>query len=459
LSGLCGDLHNREKCAAKLTATGKGFIYFLSPTVDILFILYAFKSVCLDYVLFCIYLFLGCWLVTRISFFKTSGLGKRLLLILFLLKIIASIIYGWQGIRYSYLIQMGDTWRWHFYSLEELALLKTEPLSFFTDFANNYNNSYSGFFSSYSWWNDLHTYAFTKLLTVFNLFSNGSYFINTIFYSLLTFYGPVAVFKMMQHAFPGKKMLQVFCVFLMPSFLYWSSGIHKDGLAFLGMALVIYHCYFSYYRASFRLRDALGTLFGLLLLLLYRNYLLIVLLPALLAWFVAEWRKRKAWLTFLIAYGIYGVFFFGLPHLSAHLDLPKAVAEKQKDFLTLKGNSFVPVKKLEPTLGSFVKNAPYALKITLLRPFPSDAKHLFSFVAAAENLLFLMLLIAAFLFWKKEIPVPAFVWFCVFLSLSVLLIVGYTVNFLGAIVRYRSIVLPFLLTPILSQANWRGKRI
>jgi hypothetical protein len=35
-----------------------------------------------------------------------------------------------------------------------------------------------------------------------------------------------------------------------------------------------------------------------------------------------------------------------------------------------------------------------------------------------------------------------------------LLIIGYTVNFLGAIVRYRSIVLPLLFVPVLAQLPW-----
>jgi hypothetical protein len=36
----------------------------------------------------------------------------------------------------------------------------------------------------------------------------------------------------------------------------------------------------------------------------------------------------------------------------------------------------------------------------------------------------------------------------------VLLIIGYTVNFLGAIVRYRSIVLPLLYVPVVVQLPW-----
>ena len=33
--------------------------------------------------------------------------------------------------------------------------------------------------------------------------------------------------------------------------------------------------------------------------------------------------------------------------------------------------------------------------------------------------------------------------------------IGYTVNILGAIVRYRSIVLPLLVAPLMAQIDWK----
>ena len=47
-----------------------------------------------------------------------------------------------------------------------------------------------------------------------------------------------------------------------------------------------------------------------------------------------------------------------------------------------------------------------------------------------------------------------FILFCTFLSFGVLMMIGYTVNNLGAIVRYRSIVLPFLIVPIAAKIDW-----
>ncbi|MDB5197816.1 MAG: hypothetical protein JWP88_2187 [Flaviaesturariibacter sp.] len=408
----------------------------------------------MDLLLFAFYLLLFSWLVTKLRFFKASGLTNTLLVSLFLCKIIASVIYGWQGVRYSYLIQMGDTWRWHFYSLQDLAVLKKTPLLFFKDLSNTYEHGYSGFLSSRSsWWNDLHRGAFTKLLAVFNFFSLKNYFINSIFYSFVTFVGGVAFFRTVQDAFPGNKKANLITVFLLPSFLYWCSGIHKDGLTFLGLSLVIFVVYFYIKHNQFSIYRLIALVLGLGLLLLYRNYILIVLLPALLTWIIAEKLRTNVVLTFVLAYFLFFIAFFTLPLLTPKLNLPKAVVEKQEDFLTLKGNSFVPVKKLEPNIQSFLKTAPYALELTVLRPFPSDAKHPFSVAAFIENL-FLLFIICFFIFFHKRQQASPFFWFCLFLSLSIFLIIGYTVNFLGAIVRYRSLVFPLLITALVYQTDW-----
>ncbi|HUQ97210.1 MAG TPA: hypothetical protein VM010_06070, partial [Chitinophagaceae bacterium] len=94
--------------------------------------------------------------------------------------------------------------------------------------------------------------------------------------------------------------------------------------------------------------------------------------------------------------------------------------------------------------------------LSVLRPYFSDIRHLLSLAAAVE-INCLLLLVLVFLIWNyKAIRLNGFSLFCIFFSLSVLLIIGYTVNFLGAIVRYRSVILPLLFVPVLVQVPWNG---
>jgi hypothetical protein len=102
-----------------------------------------------------------------------------------------------------------------------------------------------------------------------------------------------------------------------------------------------------------------------------------------------------------------------------------------------------------------VLNAPQAISLSLMRPYVTDIRHLLSMAAALEiTVLFLLLLLWMLFNFRKQPRPDPFLLFCFFFSVSVLLIIGYTVNFLGAIVRYRSIVLPLLFVPVLAQLPW-----
>ncbi|HQV07416.1 MAG TPA: hypothetical protein PKW62_11670, partial [Chitinophagaceae bacterium] len=49
----------------------------------------------------------------------------------------------------------------------------------------------------------------------------------------------------------------------------------------------------------------------------------------------------------------------------------------------------------------------------------------------------------------------AIIYFCLFFSFSLLLAIGFSVNNLGAIVRYRSVVIPLLVVPMIAQTDWK----
>ncbi len=410
--------------------------------------------------LFAAYLVLFAWLITKVPFFIASGLTSAQLIILFLLKVLAGIFYGWIGVYYGEMAKMVDTWAYHYESLQEYQLLLHNPKMFFTSiFQTSHEDGYSRFFSSEnSWWNDLKRVSFLKILAFFNVFSFGNYYINVIFYSFISFFGPVALYRVMKEVFTADKLVIVLATFLFPSFIYWTSGLHKDGLIFLGFALVSYHIYFALKEEALSVRRVLLIVLGALLILLLRNFLIVVLVPALLAWLLSKKIKWAPLYTFLLVYVLFFALFFSAKYIHPALDFPAATAEKQAAFMQLSGNSAVPVRLLQPTFYGFVQNAPQAFTLSALRPYPTDVHHLLSLAAALEMIFVYTLLGMFFLFPKKERTDDTFFLFCLFLSFSILMMIGYSVNFLGAIVRYRSVVIPFLMVPLAAQINWKKIR-
>jgi hypothetical protein len=262
------------------------------------------------------------------------------------------------------------------------------------------------------------------------------------------------LYRVFRDYFAHSRIPVLLGIFFIPSFLYWTSGLHKEGLLFNSIALTIYVCYFGLKQGSFGWRRVAVVLLSLLVLLVLRNYIVMLLLPALLAWLAAQRLPWKPVLTFSFIYLLFAAFFFAAPYISPSLDFPAAIVEKQRQFLQLSGNSAVPVQKLEPSFPGFLRNAPQALNHALIRPYFTDIRHLLSMAAAVEiNGLLLLVFIYLIPNYKKLRFTP-YTLFCLFFSLSILLIIGYTVPFLGAIVRYRSIVLPLLFVPVLVGVPW-----
>ena len=197
----------------------------------------------MGYLLFFFYLVVFCWLISRINFFKESGLDKRILISLFLVRVIAGLVNGYINIYYY---QGTDTASFQQEGIAEYHLLFHNTSEYFTNiFHSNHNNSYSGFLeSSDSYWNDTRSNLIVKMLSVFNIFSGKNFYINTLFYNFFIFFGAVGLYKVFIKIFPSYSFVLIACIFLLPSVIYFTSGIHRDGLIFLSLSMLMYHLFF-----------------------------------------------------------------------------------------------------------------------------------------------------------------------------------------------------------------------
>lgn len=408
-------------------------------------------------ILFLIYLLLFTWVVTKTGFFNNSGLTRIQLIALFLLKVLFGIFYGWIGIYELQPGQINDTWAHHYNSLKETQLLFENPGSYFSNIFDGIQfNSVAGFFaSSNSYWNNLKWNAYIKLISVFNCFSFGNYYINVIFYSYLTFFGSVAIYRVMRNYIAGNNLLTIAGVFLVPSFIFWCSGLHKDGITFLAIALITYHFYFYVVKEKARFSSWAVISIAAIALFIFRNHLLVTVLPALAAWYWSVKAKGNPLKYFAIVYIIGTGLFFGLKYIHASLDFPAFVAEKQDAFDYLAGNTSIRSGPLEPTVTGFIKKLPQAISYSMFRPFLSDIAK-FLAVPAFLEMLFIWILILVVILRYKNFPSSGFSLFVLFFCTGTLLMIGYSVNNLGAILRYRSFLFP-LFVPLLLTAICRQK--
>jgi len=412
----------------------------------------------LSYLLFFIYTVLCCWLLTRIRFVKNAELGTKVVIGIFLLKLLAGVANGWVMSRTNY---VADTWLYHNEGLKEYHLLFSNPKEYLLNFfQSSYATGYNGFFqTNQSYWNDLHSNIMIKLLSIFDVFSFGSYYVNVILFNFLIFFGNIGIYRVFAAIYKNKKIILVFSCFLLPSLLFFSSNIHKDGLLLAVIGVIVFNIYWGFHFSGFTFRRLIYIFLAVCFIFLLRNFVLMAILPALFAWVIAEKKKVSPILIFSIVYLIGGVIFFNLDKISPKLDLPEKVVQRQIDFLNLqKAATTINLKPLQPSAKSFIMNLPQVFNHIFMRPYLKEY-HLQGFLLPfAVEIIFYELIFILFIFFhvkrKDWVINNPFVLFGIFFSVSILLIIGYTVPVIGAFIRYRSIYLLFILTPVLCNIRW-----
>lgn len=376
---------------------------------------------------------------------------------LFIIKVFAGCVFYWMLLQISTSI---DTLGYNLFGLEEYHLLFNNPKEYITNlFTSGYGNGYQGILSSAnSYWKDLADNIIVKFLSICDILSRGNYFINVIIYNYVLFFGTIGLYRTFSTVYKNKRSLLIIGCFLLPSMLFNSSVIHKEGFILAAIGIVIFNIYATLQKGHFKASRTFYIIAAWAFIFLMRSYVLIALLPAVFAWVLSSAKKYNALFTFSIVYVAGAIIFFNLNKLADKISLPQSVSNKQESFEKLgMPHTYIAIDTLKPTFKSFAVNAPQALSHSLLRPYFADiTKSAFLLPYIIELLLYQVLLVLFIFFREKNISSPdPFILFGFFFSISVLLIIGYVVPAIGPIIRYRSIYLPFMLIPIICNINWK----
>jgi len=408
----------------------------------------------LGYLLFFVYFILLAWLLTKIKFVRKAGLRPLAVVLLFTAKVVAGLAMGWV---YRNDIN-ADTWQYHYLALDDYQLLFKHPGEYLSNlFESGYEHKYDGVLQlKNSYWNDLRTNLVIKFVSVLHIFSFGNFWVNVVLFNFITFFGHIALFRTFKSALKGFNSGLVITCFLLPSLLLFSSMIHKDGIMFFAISFVCYSLY-ALRTSGRQTATVLLLLMGLMLIFLIRSYIFIALIPSAVAWLIC-WNKpnRVAAKIYAIVFGLCLILFFASFYFSS-FSLPGLIIEKQADFLSLeKARSFIGVPVLQASPLSFLSALPTVAAHVLLRPFFTDF-HLSKLliVFAAEWYLYIAAAVLIIARLRRAKLNLSFILFSLLFALVMLLLIGYTVPILWAIVRYRSIYLPFILAPLFGCINWK----
>lgn len=365
--------------------------------------------------------------ILKSNFFKTEGVSRAFLVSVFLLKAFFALLYGY--LFRNKIIEGFDTFE---YFDASFIMLRNNPLALIQP-----------------------TFGFmTRINAFFQLFSFGYYNVHAIFISFVSFIGVFHIFQFFKNEINEKINSIKLVVFLTPSFLFWPSGLHKEAVVTCALGLILW----SIQKLEFekpKIIHVLVLICSIVSLTMVRYYVIILFFPAIVAYLLSK--KLKPIFAFFSVYFICFATVFTLQTIFPQINFFNDLIVRQNYFITLKGNTTFPMDPLVPTWSDLIQNLPWAFINPFIRPLPFECKEILCIFSSIEAWIVLsfFLIFILYLDIKKLIDSRAIL-FCLFFGVSIMVIIGLLVNNSGAIVRYRSFVLPFLILGFLfgSRKPW-----
>jgi hypothetical protein len=306
--------------------------------------LLSLKTAPMELLLTVFYSFLFILIIYRIKFFHLERFSPKIVSGVFLLKVLFGVLLWWIYTYYYTDRSTADIYKYFDDSNIMFDALRKKPQDFFRMLFGVGNNT--PYFDRYyvqmhNWarqyesnlYNDSHTIIrFNALLRIFSF---GYYQVHSVFLCFLSLTGLIGIYRVFSPLLPGKEKLCFLLVFLMPSVLFWGSGVLKEGILFFGMGLLLYNWKKVWFE-RWTMLSLFWIVCSLVLLLATKFYILVSLVPALLymAWigFAGAGRPVLKFLVVMLFFsGLGAAVKYGIPAY----DPLQVLSIKQRDFNSL----------------------------------------------------------------------------------------------------------------------------
>lgn len=337
--------------------------------------------------------------------------------------LISRILAGFAlGIVYSSWYHTGDTW-YYFTITQNLITAKVNPfgdINLVADTASILESQ-----TRIIW-----MLRFTWLV---NWVSFGSYWVVSMFYSVISFISFWYFFKVLSSAYPARKFVLFIALFLWPSVIFWSSGLSKESLALASMA---YLAASIWKGKSWRWYHVLWAVLSLLILWELRYFYFILFVPFVLLLLFFQFFQPTVKKIAAIITGI-GLLTLTISYLHPNLHysrISEVIITHYNDFISIsKQENIIQLGEIKTTM-DMIKNVPSALFQGLTRPYLWEAGTWPKKIAALDTILLVGLLFYHLL-KRKRIKLDI-VLILVF-AMLLLTILTISVPNIGSLVRYR----------------------
>ncbi len=404
-------------------------------------------------ILFLTYSVIFIFLIKRLSFFKINGISTTQLSLIFGIKVIAGsallALY-----TYYYMDRNNSDIYKYYHDAQILYNLigKNPKLAFSFIFGiesaelKPYLEHSWHYFREYNFglFNDNRTMIRFNFIALY--LSDGFIHIHTLFINLLSFIGLVALYKTIQSELNLKVFPAALAAFLIPSVLFWGSGILKEGFLLFAMGVFVYQFFKLYHH--FNLRNILKTAIALFLLSIIKPYVIVSILPAVFCLLLIRFFNFKVVLTFISVH-LLGFLAMIALKMTKVFDIFDLMQQKQTAFYNVakmsNAGSVYDLPSIETPIKALI-SIPIVLFNVFFRPSVLDIESILYIMPAFENTLLIIIIALAIIYYKKPTSNQLiFVAFSISFCFILALIVGWTTPVFGSLIRYKIPILPFLL--------------
>ncbi len=388
-------------------------------------------------------------LIYKSKYFSNSSVSKAFLSVAFLLKCICAVYFGYL-FRYN-IINGGDTFS-YFNNAEIVYNVSKQSWWYYFLLVfgrNDIAHPVSGllpYIQNMDFWYDQSNYFMVRLNAIIRLFSFGIYNVHAIVFAFISFIGIYHLYQFFEEKVFNKNILKLI-LFGIPSIVFWTSGVHKEALIMFALGLIL----INFERLNQNITSKkylLYIIFGLILLGFIRFYVLAFLIPLALSIFIFKvyGLKKNTYKVYFSVSFILIALFAGFNILFPEYNILNEISIRREHFLSLQGNTSFNVITDISQLSGFIALLIDSVINPFIHPFPNESSLILVILASIETYLILFIIIGLVLSINyKDLAKNPYAIFCILFSLSIFFLIGLVVNNSGAIVRYRSVAIPFLL--------------
>lgn len=308
-----------------------------------------------------LYFLLFCLIVFKHPFFKDEQLSTKWLFAIIALKVLGCFAYYWIYYVYYPGNFNGDSAS----TMKDAAILHSalqnhDYINYFRMLFGLHSESYTDplwikYFDRVEKWGrvDESTKYFlndnrtpTRVNTVIRLFSFGYYSVHALVMLIISFIGQLAMYKAFKRYFISKEILLAVAIFILPSVLFWSSGVLKEPIALFALGLFLFSFFKIVIDKQYTTKYILVGLLSVGLFLVLKPYILILFLIPLALFHIVQRFNIKRVALFYIA-TLLLITSSGLIVLKFlfNRDIIETIIIRQNDFVNLSEGGIYLIKR------------------------------------------------------------------------------------------------------------------